>query len=457
MLYAKINNEYKDSEENAKKIVFSRTLKWVNRLYPAENKEVSIKPGKISSQLQYGYDTLFQGFRNAIEAVLTADYNDQITYEKSNEIIKKYNNLSSYLKNIINLNQMSSEDQERITKDFNSLRAKLEQLKRIAIDNNFTDQHDIVQMVDKINDTSTVNKAQYDKISAESPEMIKAIVSKEQAKQILNDASSLGALLDKNIGLVRTHPAGATAEQLIKFFLNYDITTLTPSEYDTIKQNYNELIKFNLKLTVQVEKTTTALASKAQQYMSFVDKIYTKVDLIKYATDKILNGVDPMIIAAKQADIEKIVDDYLLPTNENERKQAYADTDQVIKAISKTDYNVLMAGGNLETYRRILVDSIDKLGLTFQTLISALSGKVIAPKVPKAVEVHTGNVAKTTYTQNDFQKKIKSMVNDNIQSKKDGTKYKYKFTGLDRNTINHWNKYIKLSNQDKLDYFDLAP
>ena len=45
MLYAKINNEYKDSEENAKKIVFSRTLKWVNRLYPAENKEVSIKPG----------------------------------------------------------------------------------------------------------------------------------------------------------------------------------------------------------------------------------------------------------------------------------------------------------------------------------------------------------------------------------------------------------------------------
>ena len=75
MLYAKINNEYKDSEENAKKIVFSRTLKWVNRLYPAENKEVSIKPGKISSQLQYGYETLFQGFRNAIETVLTADYN----------------------------------------------------------------------------------------------------------------------------------------------------------------------------------------------------------------------------------------------------------------------------------------------------------------------------------------------------------------------------------------------
>ena len=79
MLYAKIDNEYKDSEENAKKIVFSRTLKWVNRLYPAENKEISIKPGKISSQLQYCYDTLFQGFRNAIEAVLTADYNDQIT------------------------------------------------------------------------------------------------------------------------------------------------------------------------------------------------------------------------------------------------------------------------------------------------------------------------------------------------------------------------------------------
>ena len=111
------------------------------------------------------------------------------------------NQISSYLKNIVNMNKLTEQDESKIKNEFNSLRAKLEQLKRIAIDNNFSDQHDIVQMVDKINNTSNVKtckKAENDKISAESPEMIKAIVSKEQAKQVLNDASSLGALLDNN-------------------------------------------------------------------------------------------------------------------------------------------------------------------------------------------------------------------------------------------------------------------
>ena len=40
MLYAnaKRNQEYVDEEEMAKKIVFERTIKWVNKLYPDEQK-----------------------------------------------------------------------------------------------------------------------------------------------------------------------------------------------------------------------------------------------------------------------------------------------------------------------------------------------------------------------------------------------------------------------------------
>ena len=59
MLYARANQEYVNDDEISKRIAFERTIKWVNRLYPDDQKEVSLKQQKISGQLQYGYDTLF--------------------------------------------------------------------------------------------------------------------------------------------------------------------------------------------------------------------------------------------------------------------------------------------------------------------------------------------------------------------------------------------------------------
>ena len=79
MLFAKRNQAYVDDEEQAKKVVFDRTIKWVNRLYPDENKEVGLRPGKISSQLQYGYDSLFESFRSAIEQVSSANCSNELT------------------------------------------------------------------------------------------------------------------------------------------------------------------------------------------------------------------------------------------------------------------------------------------------------------------------------------------------------------------------------------------
>ena len=78
MLFAKRNQAYVDDEEQAKKIVFDRTIKWVNKLYPEETKEVGLTPVKISSQLQYGYDSLFESFRSAVEQILSASYNNEL-------------------------------------------------------------------------------------------------------------------------------------------------------------------------------------------------------------------------------------------------------------------------------------------------------------------------------------------------------------------------------------------
>ena len=141
-----------------------------------------MKPGQLTSQLKYGYESLFESFRSAIEQVLSADYNNELTTQKSYEIVKKYNQMSSYLKNIINMNQLSPEDEEKIKKNFNDLRGKLDELKKIAVYNNFVDRQDIVDMVNKINETSTTEKDEYKPVPATSPEMVNDIKAKTTAQ-----------------------------------------------------------------------------------------------------------------------------------------------------------------------------------------------------------------------------------------------------------------------------------
>ena len=187
MLYARINKEYINQDELAKKIVFERTISQVNRLYK-DQPEVAMKPGQLSSQLKYGFDSLFEGFRSAIEQVLAADYNGDITTQKTYEIIKKYNQLSSYLKNVVNMKQLSPDDEETIKKSFNELREKLDLLKQIAIDNNFLDKQDIIEMVDKINETSTQPKQELEKVSGKTVGMTQAIQDKNASVKVIQDA-----------------------------------------------------------------------------------------------------------------------------------------------------------------------------------------------------------------------------------------------------------------------------
>ena len=94
--------------------------------------------------------------------------------------------MSSYLKNIIGMNQLSPEDEEKIKKNFNDLRGKLDELKKIAVYNNFVDRQDIVDMVNKINETSTTQKDEFKPVSATSPEMVDDIKAKTTAQTEYN-------------------------------------------------------------------------------------------------------------------------------------------------------------------------------------------------------------------------------------------------------------------------------
>ena len=189
-LSTRANNEYINQDELAKRIAFERTISQVNKYY-GDEKEVSMKPGQLTSQLRYGFDSLFENFRNAIEQVLAEEYNGDLTNQKTYEVIKKYNQLSSYLKNIMNMKQLSDKDQEEIQAKFNELKDKLNLLKKIAIDNQFLDSDDIVDMVDKINNVTTDKKQEIKNVPATSTKMVKTLENKTDAERMVNDSVAL--------------------------------------------------------------------------------------------------------------------------------------------------------------------------------------------------------------------------------------------------------------------------
>ena len=110
-----MNKEYVDEDELAKKIVFDRTLRFVNNLY-GDEPEVSLQQDQLTPTMQYSYDTLFEDFKGAINQVLESE-----DPEKSYLVIATYNKLSSYLKNVMNMNNLSQEDQSKIDKQFESI------------------------------------------------------------------------------------------------------------------------------------------------------------------------------------------------------------------------------------------------------------------------------------------------------------------------------------------------
>ena len=148
-----MNKEYVDEDELAKKIVFDRTL---NNLY-GDEPEVSLQQDQLTPTMQYSYDTLFEDFKGAINQVLESK-----DPEKRYLVIASYNKLSSYLKNVMNMNNLSREDQAKIDKQFDSIGKKLKDLEKFVVDNPAIDSEEIIAIVEKINSsTSRSTKCQW--------------------------------------------------------------------------------------------------------------------------------------------------------------------------------------------------------------------------------------------------------------------------------------------------------
>ena len=114
--------------------------------------------------MQYSYDTLFEDFKGAINQVLESK-----DPEKSYLVIATYNKLSSYLKNVMNMNNLSQEDQAKIDKQFDSIGKKLKDLEKFVVENPAIDSEEIIGIVEKINSSTSSRKLKH-KVSVETPD-----------------------------------------------------------------------------------------------------------------------------------------------------------------------------------------------------------------------------------------------------------------------------------------------
>ena len=109
-------------------------------------------------------------------------------------------------------------------------------------DNNFLDKEDIIEMVDKINETSTQPKQELEKVSGKTTGMTQAIQDKNTSLKVLNDA--INKLVDMDQDLNDANIANSTKLQDLKdeykilfdFFNDPDVN---PLEYALVKSNYD--------------------------------------------------------------------------------------------------------------------------------------------------------------------------------------------------------------------------
>lgn len=307
MLYARMNREYVNEDELAKSRVREFYRKQNEAMY-GEEKETKMSPGALSSQLKYGIDSLFENFRNAVEQVLAADYNGDLTQQKTYEVIKKYNQLSSYLKNVIDIKALTKDDQDKIEKEFEGMRDKLLLLKKIATDNNFIDADDISDMVDTILKIKVMKGLE--KVSSQSVGMVENIKSKNESLQLIQDAINNLLTIDTDL----RNPALTASTKLKKqtdlynalniIFNNPD---LNPLEFAQIRTDATEVAK---------------LLNDIKSDITFFENIRRKLQSEgKYIEDVLSNGFDSLTDTNIKSKIDKVVDELKIIIANSEKAQ----------------------------------------------------------------------------------------------------------------------------------------
>ena len=145
VLYASINREYVNEDLRVNKEVVKRQFAHV-----ATSSKTYIPSSQLDQNMMFNFDKLFEDFRGAVESILSANAEDELTLTKSYEIIKKFNYLSSYLKNIMKISTLSERDSTKIQAKFTEMVPNLTNLYELAVTNNFIDKGEIKAMLDSI-------------------------------------------------------------------------------------------------------------------------------------------------------------------------------------------------------------------------------------------------------------------------------------------------------------------
>ena len=145
VLYASINKEYVNEDLRVNKEVVKRQFKHV-----ATSSKTYTPASQLDQSMMYNFDKLFEDFRSGVESLLSANAEDELTLTKSYEIIKKYNYLMSFLKNIMKITTLSKRDSEKIEAKFIELLPNLQNLYNLATMNNFVDKGEIKAMLESV-------------------------------------------------------------------------------------------------------------------------------------------------------------------------------------------------------------------------------------------------------------------------------------------------------------------
>ena len=503
MLYAnaKRNQEYIDEEELAKKIVFERTVKWVNKLYPDDNKEVSLKkPDKLSSQLQYELDKLFGSFRASVDELINASYNNSISHEKSYNIIQRYNQISSFLKNIVTTNQIGESDEEKIKRNFNDMIPKLLILRKIVEDNDFSYRDDILDMINKITSTTSTKQTEFEKVSDKSEGMINKIETKhgaiEALTQSLKSIKQIIRTVNENQYISEDKQLDANIDKFMDFFSKYEQSEMNSSDYPIVIENAKKLNIVIGQVNKEVgryQDTFIKFNDMTDEILDMIETVTHKSKISKYIDDMLhkFPDIDPIVASEDLSDIispfqrqieskgfqDKVneFDDFARHSTFDELyiKDKYVAS---LEYLTKVKAYVSAYTGRLYgaidnyfkrgPYKNLSIKLVDPMEEKHSDVKNALTVHVPGTKVVKGYDLRDRkpkpsahdniDVSSVIYqNQNSFEKAVTEAITANRKYPKGESPFKFKLRAYTTHYPTQWAKYQTLTKHEQITFFDI--
>ena len=363
-LYAKINKEYVNHDLLANKEVVKRQFAHV-----ATASKEYVPSSQLDQNMMFNFDKLYEDFRASIETVITLDFEDALTLTKSYEIIKKYNYLSSYLKNIVKLSSMKESDSDKIETKFNELIPNLEIFNQLAITNNFVDKGEIKSMLDSI------KNMQYDRVSASKTD--ESITSRYKEKE----------------QLIKSVSSGKERSTELEALINTD-------KYHQNDQGLKDRIK-ELKDYFEIEQDNIKEALKSSNKISKPERD-EYVRLFKENEDK-LKQLDNYITTQE----DKVVD--VIANNVISNQQIFTGIVNDLERVGKNKSTGILSNKGIDELTEKLYDSKLKQGNTAIVQNSALTTK---QKTNYKQTLETKLNGERTQQRIDIKKRVEEVMDD---------------------------------------------